>query len=160
EGQPGHPAGAGGRGGVAHRLCVDRFGQYCRGRGELGFAGQHLGGPDLNAYRVGGALAAIIILTVLNLRGVRESATIFSAPTYIFLLLMYGMLGLGLFQFFTGTLGEVTGVPAPVPPGVQAVTIFVLLRAFASGCAALTGIEAISDGVPAFKKPEARNAAT
>jgi amino acid transporter len=118
------------------------------------------GAPDLGAYRVEAALAAIIILTVLNLRGVRESATIFAAPTYIFLGLMYGMLGLGLFQFFTGALGTVQQVPAVLPPGTQAVTIFVLLRAFAGGCAALTGIEAISDGVPAFKKPEARNAAT
>jgi amino acid transporter len=118
------------------------------------------GAPDLGAYRVEAALAAIIILTVLNLRGVRESATIFAAPTYIFLGLMYGMLGLGLFQFFTGALGTVQQVPAVLPPGTQAVTIFVLLRAFAAGCAALTGIEAISDGVPAFKKPEARNAAT
>lgn len=118
------------------------------------------GVPDLSDYRVEVALAAIIILVVLNLRGVRESATIFSAPTYIFLALMYAMLGLGLFQFFTGALGTVTNVAAPLPVGTQAVTLFVLLRAFASGCAALTGIEAISDGVPAFKKPEAKNAAT
>ena len=118
------------------------------------------GAPDLSDYRVEGVLAAIIILVVLNLRGIRESATIFAAPTYIFLILMYAMLGLGLVQFVTGALGTVHSVPAPLPAGTQAVTIFILLRAFASGCTALTGIEAISDGVPAFQKPEAKNAAT
>jgi amino acid transporter len=117
---------------------------------------------DLRGDRVEVALAAIFILVLLNLRGIRESGTIFSAPTYIFLLLMFGMIGLGLFQYFTGSLGTVQNVPDLVPEGTQQVVgmagLFLLLRAFASGCAALTGIEAISDGVAAFQRPEAKNA--
>jgi amino acid transporter len=121
-----------------------------------------VGGVDLRNYRVEVALAAILVLVLLNLRGIRESGTIFSAPTYIFLLLMFGMIGLGLFQYFNGALSTVQNVPDVLPDGTQEVLgaagLFLLLRAFASGCAALTGIEAISDGVAAFQKPEARNA--
>jgi amino acid transporter len=116
--------------------------------------------------RVEGALIAIIVLVLLNLRGIRESGTIFAAPTYLFLVLMFGMLALGLYQYgVTDTLPIVANVPEPVPPGgpgglLEPVTLFLLLRAFAAGCSALTGIEAISDGVPAFEKPESKNAAT
>jgi amino acid transporter len=121
-----------------------------------------VGGVDLRNYRVEVALAAILVLVLLNLRGIRESGTIFYAPTYIFLLLMFGMIGLGLFQYFNGALSTVQNVPDVLPDGTQEVLgaagLFLLLRAFASGCAALTGIEAISDGVAAFQKPEARNA--
>jgi amino acid transporter len=121
-----------------------------------------VGGVDLRGYRVEVALVAILILVLLNLRGIRESGTIFSAPTYIFLVLMFGMIGLGLFQYFNGTLGMVKNIPDMVPPGAEPVVgaafFFLLLRAFASGCAALTGIEAISDGVAAFQRPEAKNA--
>jgi amino acid transporter len=120
---------------------------------------------NLANQRVIVALFATLILVLLNLRGIRESGTIFSAPTYIFLALMFGMIGLGLYQYFiAGSLGHVSNVPDPVAPGaggaLEAVGLFLLLRAFAAGCAALTGIEAISDGVPAFQKPESKNAAT
>jgi amino acid transporter len=117
-------------------------------------------------WRVEGALIAILILVLLNLRGLRESGTIFSLPTYIFLVLMFAMLALGLYQYgVAGNLPAVANVPEPVPPGgptglLEPVTLFLLLRAFAAGCSALTGIEAISDGVPAFEKPESKNAAT
>ena len=127
-----------------------------------------LGGVNLDRFRVELAMVSILILVLLNLRGIRESGTIFSAPTYIFLVLMFGMIAYGLFQYATGTLGTVSGVPDVLPSGDPDGTIrqvaglagfFLLLQAFASGCAALTGIEAISDGVAAFEKPEAKNAA-
>ena len=127
-----------------------------------------LGGANLVALRVELAVASILILVLLNLRGIRESGTIFSAPTYIFLVLMFGMIAYGLFQYVTNTLPTVTGVPDVLPSGEPDGAIrqiaglagfFLLLQAFASGCAALTGIEAISDGVAAFEKPEAKNAA-
>jgi amino acid transporter len=119
---------------------------------------------DLRGWRVELALAAVAILVLLNLRGIKESGTIFSAPTYIFLVLVFAMIGMGLYQFAMGTLGHVSGVPDLVPPGdkagaIENVGLFLLLRAFAAGCSALTGIEAISDGVPAFEKPESKNAA-
>ncbi len=121
-----------------------------------------VGGADLRAYRVEIAVLAILILVLLNLRGIRESGTIFSAPTYIFLVLMFAMIGLGLYQYATGALGTVLNVPDIEPDGGAQILgisgLFLLLRAFASGCAALTGIEAISDGVAAFERPEAKNA--
>ncbi len=120
----------------------------------------NLGAPDLSTYRVEIALAAVLIVVLLNLRGIRESGTIFAAPTYVFLFLVFSMMGLGLYQWATGSLGTVTNIPNPYPTAaVENLGLFVLLRAFASGCTALTGIEAISDGVPAFQKPESKNAA-
>jgi Amino acid permease len=117
--------------------------------------------PDLFDYRVAAGLAFVLLLTLGNLRGIRESGTIFSAPTYIYLVAIYGLLAYGLFRFATGTL------PAYQPPpewvqaeqsGAEALGIFLILRAFSSGSVALTGTEAVSNGVPAFKPPESRNA--
>ncbi|HOT91044.1 MAG TPA: APC family permease [Anaerolineae bacterium] len=115
--------------------------------------------PTLYPYRVGIALAFIVIMMVLNLRGVRESGTIFAIPTYAFLAIMFALLITGVVKWVTA------GMPAPAPPQrhypvVHSLTLFLILRAFSSGCAALTGVEAISNGVPAFKPPEAKNAAT
>jgi len=99
-----------------------------------------------------------------NLRGVRESGALFAAPTYAFLISFLFMIGYGLFSYYT--YGGAVPVPGPeeikTAEGYkfQPLTLFLLLGAFSNGCAALTGIEAISNGVPAFKKPEARNAAT
>ena len=95
-----------------------------------------------------------------NLRGIRESGTIFMAPTYLYIVAILAMVGIGLARLATGTMPEYT------PPtewlsaeaGGEALGIFLILRAFSSGAAALTGVEAISDGVPAFKPPEWRNA--
>ena len=121
--------------------------------------------PQLDAYRVPICLGAVLLILILNLRGVREAGTVFSVPTYAFLALVYAMLAFGLVQFFTGTLGTVGAVRDLVPAGdphtgqLQAVGLLLILGAFSSGCTALTGIEAISNGVPAFRKPEARNAA-
>jgi amino acid transporter len=116
--------------------------------------------PGLYDYRVPIGIGAILLLTVGNLRGIRESGSIFMAPTYLYIVVILGVVAWGLFRSFTGDL------PPYVPPpewigaetGVQAVTLFLLLRAFSQGAVALTGVEAISDGVPAFKTPEWKNA--
>ncbi len=113
--------------------------------------------PELHEHRVGLGILAITILTWGNLRGVRESGRIFALPTYLFV----GGLGLVI---FVGLGRAVFGSPAehPLPsvPAVEGLTLFLLLRAFSSGCTALTGIEAISNGVPAFRAPASQNAAT
>ena len=101
------------------------------------------------------ALGFIVLITVVNLRGVRESGSILSAPTYLFIgsiFLMFVAAGARMI------LGDLPPVASPLPAPVESLTAFLVLRAFASGCAALTGTEAISDGVPAFKPPEWQNA--
>lgn len=119
--------------------------------------------PEFYDFRVLLALAAIAILTWINLRGVRESGTVFALPTYAFVGGVLVVIALGLARY-TGLAGApLQPHPVEVPPvdGVaQFAYIWLLLRAFAAGCTALTGIEAISNGVQAFKPPESRNAAT
>jgi amino acid transporter len=121
--------------------------------------------PQLAPYRVEICLGAIALILILNLRGIRESGTVFAVPTYAFLVMVYTMLGFGIFQLLTGTLGTVGQVRDAIPPGdphtgqLQTIGLVLILSAFSSGCTALTGIEAISNGVPAFKRPESRNAA-
>ncbi len=120
--------------------------------------------PAAHDYRVGLALIAIVILTLMNLRGLRESGTFFALPTYAFIAGVLVVIALGLVRYF-GLFGAAPLVPHPeVIEATREYTgfalVWLLLRAFASGCTALTGIEAISDGVPAFKAPESRNAAT
>ncbi len=112
--------------------------------------------PALYRYRVWLCVLGVVAVAVANLRGIRESGKIFAAPTYLFVaslfvLVIYGSLG-ALFDF----IGEAPYPPHP--PGLEGVGLFLLLRAFAAGCAALTGVEAVSDGVPALKPPEAHNA--
>ncbi|MDP1629315.1 MAG: APC family permease, partial [bacterium] len=117
--------------------------------------------PVLFPHRVSICVGAIVFLTWANLRGVRESGRLFAVPPYAFIAIFLGMIGYGIFKFFTGGL-PVSSAPAPaVDPSfsIGAVGIFLLLRAFASGCAAMTGIEATSNGVQAFKPPESQNAA-
>ena len=114
--------------------------------------------PVLFRYRVILCIAAVALIAVANLRGIRESGKIFAAPTYLFIasigaMVAYGALG-AIFDFLP---------EAPYdrhPPGLEGIGLFLLLRAFASGCTALTGVEAVSDGVPAFKPSESRNART
>ncbi|TMD08037.1 MAG: APC family permease [Chloroflexi bacterium] len=111
----------------------------------------------MQAYRVELCVAFVAILIVGNLRGIRESGSIFAAPTYLFIggiLLMLLVTGL---RWGTGNVHEATPM---LGKATQQVSIFLILRAFASGCTALTGVEAISDGVPAFKPPEWVNART
>ncbi len=114
--------------------------------------------PALYRHRVGLALLAIGIVTVVNLRGIRESGRTFAGPTYLFIgsLLLILMVGFGRFLVGGLPLGQAAEAPAPIAD----LTLFLLLRAFSSGCTALTGVEAISNGVPAFRPPESKNAAT
>jgi amino acid transporter len=115
--------------------------------------------PDLSPYRVPLAVSLALLIMVVNLRGVRESGTIFAIPTYFFVAMMFITVGLGFFRFFTGTLGTVVD-PPPMEAlgGPAALSLFLILRAFSSGTTALTGVEAISNGVPAFREPKSRNA--
>lgn len=125
----------------------------------------------LHEHRVLICLLFVALIAVVNLRGVRESGAIFAGPTYLFIISMLALIGFGLFRYYT------TGAVMQTPPKEQlyfdesvgsvehsALTsgalIWLLLRAFAAGCTALTGVEAISNGIPAFKKPESKNAAT
>src|SRR5581483_10383002 len=117
--------------------------------------------PDLFDYRVLAGVAFVILLCIGNLRGIRESATIFAAPTYVYLFAIFGLLGYGLFLFMTGNLPVYQAPPEwRQETGVEALGILLLLRAFASCSVALTGVEAVSNGVPAFKPPESRGART
>jgi amino acid transporter len=115
----------------------------------------------LEPYRVELAIGLISLVTLANLRGIKESGRIFAVPTYLFILSMFLLIGVGLTKLILGG-GSVPPAPAPavpyVPEELQTLSFFLLLRAFAAGCTALTGIEAIADGVPAFQKPESRNA--
>jgi amino acid transporter len=115
--------------------------------------------PQLFDMRVTLGVAFVTILAIGNLRGLRESATIFALPTYIYLLAIFGLLGYGLFRFATGSLPEYVAPPEwRAAETIGPLGILLVLRAFASGSVALTGVEAVSNGVPAFKRPEARNA--
>jgi amino acid transporter len=118
----------------------------------------------LDHHKVFLCLIFIAFIAIANLRGVRESGALFAAPTYAFLISFLFMIGYGLYSYYT--YGGVAPVPGPeeikTAEGytLQPLTLFLILGAFSNGCAALTGIEAISNGVPAFKQPEAKNAAT
>jgi amino acid transporter len=113
--------------------------------------------PGLHAYRVEMCLAFLAILTVGNLRGIRESGQIFAVPTYFFVFSVVVLLAAGVFRYLSGTIVPVH-VPLPPEAGRQPLTTFLLLTAFANGCTAMTGVEAVSNGVPAFRPPEAKNA--
>ncbi|MBS9532036.1 APC family permease [Mycobacterium sp. M1] len=121
--------------------------------------------PFISAHKVVFAVGTVIVVAAINLRGIRESGTAFAFPTYAFMVGIYIMLGWGLFQIFvlghplraesaefkiSSTNGELVGFAL----------VFLVARSFSSGCAALTGVEAISNGVPAFRKPKSKNAAT
>lgn len=115
--------------------------------------------PGLYDHRVLLGVGFVVLLMIGNLRGIRESATIFSLPTYAYLIGIYGLLGYGLFRAFTGDLPTYQPPPDWRPPqGSEALGILLILRAFASGSVALTGTEAVSNGVPAFKPPEFKHA--
>lgn len=111
--------------------------------------------PVLWAYKVELAIVLLIIITVVNLRGLQESGTVMAIPVYLFLSVFLSMLGVGVIQLM---VGGVRNVPQATLPVLQPITPFLVLHTFATGCTALTGIEAISNGVPAFRPPEARNA--
>lgn len=115
--------------------------------------------PQLTPFRVEITIGIIIFMTVINLRGVKESARLFSIPTYFFLAMMLLTLAIGFIKLLTGTLDTVIGVEAIQHNMLEPVGLLLLLRAFSSGCTALTGIEAISNDTQLFKQPRAKNAA-
>ena len=114
--------------------------------------------PDLENLRIELAVGAVVLLTLANLRGLRESGTIFAIPAYFFILSLTALIITGFVRLALGQDLEAGRPSEVIEPGTQALGLFLLLRAFSSGAAALTGIEAISNGVPAFKRPETRNA--
>ncbi len=121
----------------------------------------------VNGHEAITAVCLVILLAAMNLRGVRESGTAFAIPTYCFMVAIVGMTIWGLIRAATGSLPMVESARFDVPAehtfvgGLgTAAGMFLLLRTFSSGCAALTGVEAISNGVPAFQKPKSKNAAT
>ncbi len=122
--------------------------------------------PQVRGHEMPVAVGLVVILTAMNLRGVRESGTLFAIPTYAFMFGVIGMAIVGLFRAATGSLPLAESAQYELVPehGMEGIAgfamFFLLLRAFSSGCAALTGVEAISNGVPAFKKPKSKNAAT
>jgi len=116
--------------------------------------------PALNPFRVEIAVGAIALITVANLRGLRESGNVFAVPTYLFVGLALVIVTQGLLAIAGGSVEPWPRQPEAVPLGTEPIGLLLLLRAFASGSVALTGTEAIANGVPAFKPPEPRNAAS
>lgn len=114
--------------------------------------------PGLFPYRVAIAVLFVLLLVIGNIRGVRESSRIFSFPTYAFILSVIILIIAGLIKFNSGGFTPVAAPPGQMPFGDQAVTLFILLTAFSSGCSALTGVEAVSNAVPNFKDPAPVNA--
>ena len=115
--------------------------------------------PAAYDIRIEIAFVSIALITVANLRGLRESGNIFAVPTYLFVGLALGIVAIGAFRIVTGTVEPVPPEPDAVPFGTETLGILLLLKAFAGGSVALTGVEAIANGVPAFKPPESKNAA-
>ncbi|MBK9601418.1 MAG: amino acid permease [Anaerolineales bacterium] len=115
--------------------------------------------PELFPYRVAIAVIAVLLVMLVNLRGVKESGTAFAIPTYFFVVLMVATVGYGIFRYFTGSLGMVVDPPHfEASHVISVITPFILLHAFANGTTALTGVEAISNGITAFKEPRSKNA--
>jgi amino acid transporter len=112
--------------------------------------------PLLYAHRIGLGIACVALITLANLRGVKESGKLFAVPTYLFIASFAAMIGIGLAKHLFGVGGQAPGHEFAVAS--RPLTLYLVLRAFASGCAALTGVEAISNGVQAFRYPESRNA--
>ncbi|MBI5651973.1 MAG: APC family permease [Chloroflexi bacterium] len=113
--------------------------------------------PSLFAYRVEISIFFIAIITLINLRGIRESGTIFALPTYLFIFMLAGVIVLGATRIFTGQVVHVE--PHFEHTTFEPITLFLILHAFAAGSVAMSGTEAIANGVPAFKEPESKNAA-
>ena len=136
---------------------------------SISSAAQYAAGaiPALIGHEALAACVAVALLAALNLRGVRESGTLFAVPTYLFMVAILGMCAYGLMRLLAGDLPDAESAQLQIQPQEgwegplnQVALFFLLARAFSSGCAALTGVEAISNGVPAFRRPKSRNAAT
>src|SRR3954453_5366580 len=118
--------------------------------------------PSLAPYAVSLSLGLVAVLALMNLRGIKESGSVFAIPTYGFVVCVFAMLALGFFHAATGRapVAESASIGIHAEQGVGGLLLVgLVLRAFASGCTALTGVEAVSNGVPNFKKPKSRNAA-
>ncbi|WML42663.1 APC family permease [Neobacillus sp. PS3-40] len=113
--------------------------------------------PVLHQHTVLIASILVVFITVLNLRGITESATILAYPVYLFVVAIFILIGVGVYKILTGDISATVHDPIGTP--VMGITLFLLLRAFASGCSALTGVEAISNAIPNFKEPSPNNAA-
>lgn len=113
--------------------------------------------PNLHPYNVVIASLLVVFITILNLRGITESASILAYPVYLFVLALFILIGVGLYKIFTGAVSP--ALHAPIGTPVAGITLFLLLRAFSSGSSALTGVEAISNAIPNFKSPAPNNAA-
>ena len=113
--------------------------------------------PTLHDFNVEITILFVILITILNLRGVTESASILAYPVYLFVLALFILIGVGIYHILTG--GVSPELHAPVGTPVAGISLFILLRAFASGSSALTGVEAISNAIPNFKDPAPNNAA-
>ena len=114
--------------------------------------------PALFPFKVGIAVALVALVMIINLRGVKESGVVFAIPTYFFVAMMVLTVGVALAKSALGSLGAVVHPPEMDVAATKGVGMFLILHAFASGTAALTGVEAISNGIPAFKEPRSRNA--
>jgi amino acid transporter len=115
--------------------------------------------PEWHINRVEMTLAFVVVLMLGNLRGIRESGRIFAVPTYFFVVTILLLIAVGVIRFLTGTVVPVAPA-APVASSGSPLTLFLLLTAFSNGCTAMTGVEAVSNGVPAFEPPESKNAAS
>jgi len=116
--------------------------------------------PQYHVSRVELGLIFLTLLTLGNLRGIKESGRIFAVPTYFFIVSMLVLVGVGSWQYFFGTAAPIPGEPAVAGGQLSNLTLLALLTAFSNGCTAMTGVEAVSNGVPAFQRPESRNAAS
>ncbi|MCE9646508.1 MAG: APC family permease [Chloroflexi bacterium] len=115
--------------------------------------------PAMDPYRVEIAIGAVILIMLVNLRGVKESGAAFAVPTYFFIVMMLITVGIGLIRGLSGSLGTVIDPPSQaIMHNVSGITAFLILHAFANGTTALTGVEAISNGITAFNEPRSRNA--
>lgn len=114
--------------------------------------------PSWHVNRVELSLGFLVVLAVGNLRGIRESGRIFSVPTYFFIVMVLLLEAVGIWRYLSGTIHPIQTVN-PLPLGNSAIGVFALLTAFSNGCTAMTGVEAVSNGVPAFRPPESKNAA-
>lgn len=115
---------------------------------------------DIRPYTVPICIVIIILLTLGNLRGIRESSKMFGVPTYLFILAILSLISVGFYKYFTGVPVVQPQVPHEGYYGVGSVSLLLILRAFSNGCTALTGVEAVSNAVPNFKKPAVKNAGT
>ncbi|MBK8573021.1 MAG: APC family permease [Geothrix sp.] len=115
--------------------------------------------PAMDAHRVALGVAVIGFVALMNLRGVKESGAVFAFPTYGFVICMFGIIGLGFWRYFTGNMQAAEHHEIAPPPFPGWIGVWVFMKAYAAGCTALTGVEATSNGVSAFREPTSRNAA-